>query len=87
MDNAAGQRVIVPRHAPRLVQPPRLQQPAHGGAAGAFARNQDARRLLGNEIRLRRQQAEIAGAPLPETEIVAHQKNSACANRGAKPYR
>ena len=51
-----------------------LQGLADGGAAGAFARNQNAGRALGFKIALRGKQVEIAAARLAETEVVANQQ-------------
>ena len=51
-----------------------LQGLADGGAAGAFARNQNAGRALGFKIALRGKQAEIAAAPFAKAKIVANQQ-------------
>ena len=72
--DAAAQAVTVPQNLFGAVQAAFGQCLAHGGAAGAFAGHQNAGRVFGNEIRLRRQQGEIAAARFAETEIVAHQQ-------------
>ena len=51
-----------------------LQGLADGGAAGAFARNQNAGRALGFKIALRVKQVEIAAAPFAKAKIVANQQ-------------
>lgn len=51
-----------------------LQGLADGGAAGTFARNQNAGRALGLKIALRGKQIEIAAAPFAKAKIVANQQ-------------
>ncbi|EKY05502.1 hypothetical protein HMPREF9120_01844 [Neisseria sp. oral taxon 020 str. F0370] len=72
--DAAAEHIAVAEYGFRFFQTAFLQGQAHGGAAGAAARNQYARRALGGEIRLRLQQGEIPRPAAAETEIVAHQQ-------------